>query len=495
MDYHLTASRLFPDGGFIDDAKISVFMAETSNNGYCIADDEFVANTKMSFQWRLNSSDPVREIAATSTTITVPANTFPSEGSFQARLKVTDALGYTTYTDWYTYTTIDETPTATPVSPKNTVETDSAPVTFTWQHLIPTGAEQSSAELQWSANLISWNTLTTESGSANTKSVDLSGLPGGTINWRVRTANSDGVFSEWSEPVSFIYIAAPPEPVVSVNPIPMAVISWQALNQQAYEVMLDGISQGIKFGNASSFTVHEPLSDGTHTVSVKVQGAFSLWSPETVVNFTVRNIPGLSVTLTAENGIDALLAWTSAATDAVFYVYRDAKLIGKTRETQFSDRLTAGMHKYSVLAVLSSGYYSRSNTAEAESGSDTLMIADIDGGIWLDISHTPDSNGTQEFSWDLTSSTRHFSGAKLPVIELSEFEDETASYRTSMFRTDDAKEFEKLKGKICIVKSRRREVVVAAMVRLLKTVGNFFVTYDFELQRINWEEILDETGS
>ena len=64
-----------------------------------------------------------------------------------------------------------------------------------------------------------------------------------------------------------------------------------------------------------------------------------------------------------------------------------------------------------------------------------------------------------------------------------------------MFRTDDAKEFEKLKGKICIVKSRRREVVVAAMVRLLKTVGNFFVTYDFELQRINWEEILDETGS
>lgn len=493
--YHITANTLTPANGYIDETKAKQFTWTYTDNGYAAAMAKFVNNSTFTFEWRVGSSGTTHSITGTKSGVTVPANTFPTTGEVQARLKIVDALGYTTYTAWNSYTTTDSPSTATALEPISTIKSDAEPITFRWQHSISTGTAQTAAELQWSSNLTEWNALASESGNANSKTIDLSGLPGGSIYWRVRTANSDGVFSAWSSPVSFIFVAAPPAPIVAVNPVPMSVISWQAQNQQAYEVELDGVSQGIKFGNASSFTVREPLSDGTHTVSVRVQGAFSLWSTAAAVTFNVVNSPGVPITITVNSGIDAFIVWETEATDAVFYVYRDNKLIGKTLDMMFTDRLTAGSHDYSVIAAFPSGYYSKSNTVEAESGSDSVMIADIEGGSWIDISRSPDSNSSQDFSWTLTNSIRHFAGAKLPVIEMSEFEDETATYRTSISSTDDAKAFENLKGKICIVKSRRREVVIAALVRLKKSVENFFITYDFSMQRIHWEEITDETSS
>lgn len=51
-----------------------------------------------------------------------------------------------------------------------------------------------------------------------------------------------------------------------------------------------------------------------------------------------------------------------------------------------------------------------------------------------------------------------------------------------------AEAFEQLKGKVVIVKSRAKEVVVGAITQLEKIAGDFFITYDFTIQRINWED-------
>lgn len=488
-------SDLNPSAGFINEKTANVFTWILNLAHPTTYVKELTLACSYELQWRPQNGS-WQTIPASAGRATVPASTFSSANDLiEVRAVVENPAGVREYSAVATISLEDAISTAISLEPISTIKSDAEPITFRWQHSISTGTAQTAAELQWSSNLTEWNALASESGNANSKTIDLSGLPGGSIYWRVRTANSDGVFSAWSSPVSFIFVAAPPAPIVAVNPVPMSVISWQAQNQQAYEVELDGVSQGIKFGNASSFTVCEPLSDGTHTVSVRVQGAFSLWSTAATVTFNVVNSPGASVTASAMSGIDAFIVWETEATDAVFYVYRDNKLIGKTRDSQFTDRLTAGSHDYSVIAAFPSGYYSKSNTSEAESGSDSVMIADIEGGSWIDISRSPDSNSSQDFSWTLTNSIRHFAGAKLPVIEMSEFEDETAAYRTSISNTDDAKAFENLKGKICIVKSRRREVVIAALVRLKKSVENFFITYDFSMQRIHWEEITDETSS
>ena len=490
----ITPNNISPAGGYVDDrvSKAFVWSYKLSAD---IADPEgYLAASRFVFEWK-NASGTTRTIAATPSGVTIPANTFPATGDFQARVVITDPEGRVSSSSWATYTTTEAIPTATATAPVNTVENDVDPVKFRWQHKISTGTEQTAAELQYSTDNINWYSLGSVSGNAASLDVKLSDIPAGTVYWRVRTANTDNAFSEWSAAKSFVLVAAPPTPIISVDPVPLTTISWQADVQQAYRLTIDGAVHSAQFGPASSYTVREPLTDGVHTASVEVQGTFGLWSAPAELVFTIKNSPGALVTLAAENGIDAFLTWTNAATDAVFFVYRDGQLISKTRKTQMIDRLAAGNHEYFVLAVMPNGYYSRSNTAEAESGSDTLVIADIAGGSYLDISHTPDSNGTQDFSWRRTHTLRHFSGAKLPVIELSEFEDETASYRTAMFSTDDAKAFEKLKGKICIVKSRRREAVVAAMVRLQKIIGNFFVTYDFEMQRIEWEDFIDDTYS
>lgn len=493
-DYHITADSVAPSSGYIDETRAKQFTWTYTDNGAAYAEAEFVNNSVFTFEWRVGSSGTTHSITGTKSGVTVPANTFPTTGEVQARLKIVDALGYTTYTAWNSYTTTDSTSTATALEPISTVETDTEPVTFRWQHSISTGTAQAAAELQYSTDNVSWSALGSVSGSAQSAAISLTGLPAGLVYWRVRTANTDGIYSAWSEPVSFVLVAAPATPVISVDTVPMSVISWQAAVQQAYRVTIDGESMGVKFGNASSYAVKSPLADGEHTASVEVQGAFGLWSAPATVTFTVANVPGDGITLTAESGIDAFLSWQTDAETQNIFIFRDNVLIGRAGANGFIDRLTAGEHEYYVLNVFANGNYSKSNTVNATSGSCHPVMADINTGEWLELNLSPNSDTTQRFNWSKTSVVRHVSGAAYPVIELSAYEDKYASYIVAFKDMASAAAFEALKGKVVIVKSRSKEVVIGAITQLEKIAGDFFITYDFTIQRINWEDYNEQNA-
>ena len=489
----ITPRNFNPTGGYIDDSKEKPFTWAYKLSYDIIDETGYLAASSFALEWQPEGGS-IRTIAATASGVTVPANTFPATGSFTARVKITDPEGRVTYSDWATYTTTEATPsTPTATAPKSTVETAVEPVVFKWQHKIGTDTPQSAAELQYSTDKTTWKPLADVTGPSQSLAVSLENMNAGEIYWRVRTANTDGVFSTWSGIVSFILIAAPPTPIISVDPVPLATISWQATVQQAYRLTIDGDIHAVKFGNASSYTFREPLADGQHTVSVEVQGAYGLWSAPAEAVFTINNHPGGDIILEAESGIDAVLSWQTDDPQDIL-VYRDGVLIGRASDNGFTDRLAAGEHEYQVINLLPNGNYSRSNTVKATSGSCVPVISEITGSDWLPLNLSANSNQQQVFNWTRTNILRHVSGAVYPVLELSPYEDKEAGYSVAFKDKASAAAFEKLRGKVCIIKSRADEVMVGAITELEKLTSNFFISYNFTLQRIHWEDFTDDSN-
>ena len=494
-DIDIAANEIAPAGGFVDDRRATNFTWGYTVNDFTLFEPEFVAACQFSLEWRTSAGATTHSITGTKSGCTVPANTFPTTGTFQARLAIRTPSSNYVYSSWRDFTTTEPTSTAIPVSPSDGIESDAAPVQFTWRHVTAAGTAQTGAQLQWSTNQSTWNTLATINDDAQTASISLSGKPAGTLYWRVRTKNGDGTYGEWSAPASFVFVAAPPTPVISVNPLPLTVVNWQAEEQQAYRVYIDGVDYGVRFGNASSFTVPNPIPDGEHVARVLVQGGLGLWSSPASAAFNVTNVPGDDIQITAQDGIDTQITWSQVSNVMFYIVYRDGKPIGKTAANVFTDRYAAGEHEYYVEAILNNGNYSKSATANARSGNGKTVICDVNNDEWLELLLTDSGDNQQRFNYSKQITSRHVTGAEYPIIEMSEYIDRYSSYAVAFKCKHEAARFEALRGKVVILKSRADELTIGAITALEKTVGNFYMTYSFSIQRIYWEDFIDDTNS
>lgn len=347
-----TSAAINPASGFIQEKSSKVFTFSYNRSATDFS-DLFLSKSTFALEWKTGSS-ATATVAGNSSSVTVPANTFPQTGTFQARAKLTTPNGVTTYSSWNTYSTDEPLSTATAVSPSNSVESDDEDVLFEWRHYNSAGTAQNGATLQWSTDGTTWQTLSTISGSSQSARISMQGKPAGTIYWRVATRNSDNVLGGYSAAVSFVFIAAPAPPAVSVNPWPRARIQWQSAEQQAYRITVDGVEEITAFGNATAYTLLEALPDGEHTVTVSVQGQFGLWSAPAAATFTVQNIETPEVILTGKSGIDNVLVWDDTDTYAFsrrYDIYRDGELIaivetmGNAQGARFVDNTrTANTH-------------------------------------------------------------------------------------------------------------------------------------------------------
>ena len=141
-------------------------------------------------------------------------------------------------------------PSAVALSPNGEVVDNRASTIFRWSHIITTGTAQTKADLQISADRQTWTDLATVTGEDQTYTAPANTLGSGTKFWRVRTYNTDGVASEWSDAAQFICVGAPAAPAVSIkSQSPRPVIGWQSSEQLAYQVEIDGVySSGTYIG-------------------------------------------------------------------------------------------------------------------------------------------------------------------------------------------------------------------------------------------------------
>ena len=303
----------------------------------------------------------------------------------------------------------------------------------------------------------------------------------------------DSVAGPWSAPdsgwYSFICVNAPDPPDgLEATSVPRTTISWQASGQEAYEIQIDGETVRQAFGaDVYSWQVEEPMSEGEHTIGVRVQGVYGLWSQWSEITIRVGGPTG-SISLTGNFGTDAWLTPTgSLSTDTVRY-YRDGELIGTAPgDVSFIDRRALGIHSYFARIFLAGGEYSQTNTVTGTMATNVKLIAPLDDltSGWLELRLSEQSNGQEEFRWSRNQSLQHVAGAVWPQLERAPYEDLTGTYDVAFKDLQSAQAFEALRGRVVILKSRDENVVIGMLAALAKRTTLFYTSYTFTLQQIH----------
>lgn len=492
-DYHLLADSLSPSGGFVDNTKDFAFSFKTKTNGYIIETKAFENESSFALEWRVDSGSEVKTVAGSASGVSIPAYTFPNTGTFQARLKIIDALGYESYSAWQTYSTDDAIPTATALSPINSIIGRESAVKFSWSHSISTGTPQSKAEIQYSRDGITWADYATVTGSAQETTLSTEQFYSGIFYWRVRTYNSDNVPGSWSSAVSFYLIAPPQTPIVSTNEKPIATVSWQTDDQQAFQFQVVGVfDSDIRFGSDKTFRLPVILPDGDYTVRVRVQNDLGMWSEWGEAPLRVRNVPGEPINLNVQlRGYDAELIWNSADSYERYIVYRNDKAVAVVDSNSYIDPMAHGETTWRVAGLLAgSGYYTMSDTSAASLGVSGVGLRDFEGGEWLHLEKTQNQYAEQVFTFQRSVTYRHFAGASLPVAELGEDCERTVAFTAAITDRAELAALEAMQGKQVICKTGE-ELVVGILDKVTRTRGIFFDSFEITLRGIHFEEAVE----
>lgn len=466
----------------------------TTQSGLCYAE---VYQTGISVIWRDVGSTSEQEIQmanGAAQQLVIPAGTFSGKSQVQIRPKITSNNGQTSAADaWLTITLQDEKSTAVPISPVNDIIDKNADAVFRWAHVITTGTPQTKAELQISDNGTVWTALATVTGADTYYTVAAGSIETGTHFWRVRTYNGDGVASDWSSAAEFICVGTPDAPVVLVqSSTPRPSVSWQTTEQQAYQVEIVGVyASGTRFGTGKTWTAPFYLEDGSYTVRVRVQNEYGFWSPWGTAALPVTNVPGGTITLTAEGGIEAALSWTPGSFD-YYLVYRNGVAIAKVTEPSYTDAASIGGVRYQVRGCYdNSDNYSLSEAVEVTVSTDKVRLYDMERGEWLHFLYDSSAHRSTGLSLSQDIQYVQLSGHTYPVAERSEFK--SRALRITCVCADDAERqsLRALLGHLTCCKTPEGNMTIGYPASISESSDDFFSTYSFTIEQIDRKEEID----
>lgn len=494
----IKADNLSPSAGaFVNRAQKNTFTwdaeDDTDLTQVCFAE---VKQTAAVFEWRVKNASTSKTISVSgsTTSCTVPANTFPS-GTLEWRVKVTANSGTTTTSAWQEITTTDVTPTAKPVSPSGIVIDATIVNRFSWKHIISTGTPQSKADLQWSADGTTWNTLVTVTGENQYYDVPANKFTSGTKYWRVRTYNTDGTPSEWSDKAEFIAINAPSAPSIVIQSTgPRPRITWQTSEQEAYQLTLSsGYASGTVYGTEKAWRSPVYLADGRYTIRVRVQNKYGMWSEWSAAALPVSHTEGEAITLSVDAAHEAALTWQTAGSYDFYLIERDGVAIARTAQKQYVDHTSIGSVTYRVRGCYAdSDNYGVSNSDTAEILPETNMICDLETGVWLEMRLSETQPRTNRTSFSAGVSTVHLAGLAYPIEERSEQRDRALSVACAWPHAQRAAALalEALVGRLVCLKDRYGNMAIGSLPSLESNCDEFMRRYSFTISHTNRKEAI-----
>ena len=451
-----------------------------------------VPQTAATFRWRAGSSGTVHEIsvAGSAKSLTVPGGTFTAD-EIQWQVVATAEGGYTVTSDWATLSTVEVTSTAKNLSPQSTVVDGEADTLFQWAHIIETNTAQTKADLQKSADGSTWETLATVTG-AETQWL----CPAGTLTtavkyWRVRTYNTDSVAGEWSEAAQIVVIAAPSTPAIQIKSTgPRPSISWQTSEQEAYQVELDGVlSGGTHYGTEKTWTSPAYLTDGSHTVRVRVQNQYGMWSDWGAAALPVTNTPGASITLTVQASSVADLNWQTSGSYDFYLVYRNGKPIAKLTQTQYTDELSSGSTTYQVRGCYAdSSNYGLSTAATVDVRAEVHQVSDLDTGLTLLLPYSDSQHRQTARTVSRQVELLQLSGAYYPVAVEVDSGTDALSITAALTDEGQVRQLMNLVGKLVCAKTPQGDMVIGYITSLPKQHDGFLNVFNFTVEQIDYDD-------
>lgn len=491
-DVTATLSGMSPASGYVPKGSANVFSWALTRSGACL---EEVKATSTIFRWRAGSSGTINTIACgTEQKVTVPAGTFTTN-DIQWSVSVTLNTGETVTSDWIALSTAEAAPSAKPTSPVGVVIDATIANRFSWQHIISTGTPQSKADLQWSADGTTWNTLATVTGENQYYDVPANTFTSGTKYWRVRTYNTDGTASAWSDKAEFIAINAPSAPSIVIQSTgPRPRITWQTSEQEAYQLTLSsGYASGTVYGTEKDWRSPVYLADGSYTVRVRVQNKYGMWSEWSAAALPISHTEGEAINLTATAGHEAALNWQTAGSYDFYLVERDGVAIARTVQKQYIDHTSIGSVTYRVRGCYAdSDNYGVSNSDTAEILPETNMICDLETGVWIEMRLSETQLRTNLTSFSAGVSTVHLAGLAYPVEERSEQRDRALSVACAWPHAQRAAALalEALVGRLVCLKDRYGNMVIGSLPSLESNCDEFMRRYSFTISHTNREEAI-----
>ena len=488
----LTLRETSPTSGTIIKTQDNTFtwrVAEDSDN-QCAPKLEQASAV---FRWRSGTSGTIHTISISGSTqsVTVPANTFAGTTSIQWQVAVTANSGVVTTSNWMTLSTADATPTAAPLSPVDTVIDGSKDVLFRWQHSISTGTAQSKADIQKSTDGQTWTTLATITGAEKQWTCPAGTLTSSIKYWRVRTYNADGVAGAWSDAAQIVVIAAPTAPSIQIKSTgPRPSISWQTSEQEAYQVELDGkLSGGTHYGTEKTWTSPAYLADGSHTVRVRVQNQYGMWSDWGAAALPVTNTPGSAITLSVQASSVADLSWQTSGSYDFYLVYRNGKPIAKLTQTQYTDELSSGGTTYQVRGCYAdSSNYGLSAAVTVDVRADVHMVSDLDTGQTLRLPYSDSQHRQTTRTLSRQVELLQLSGAYYPVAVEVDAGTDTLSITAALIDEGDIKQLMGLVGKLVCAKTPQGDMVIGYITSLPKQHDGFLNVFSFMVEQIDYDD-------
>lgn len=466
---------------------------------YFAAEGGSIPQASAKLYWKVSSGSTYTEVSASGSTqsITIPANTFPVATTIDWYISGIDVGGTSSTSDVYTFSTTAARVFAIVKSPINSGVDGSAPITFKWTFRTADGYPPSRVILQWKLPIEDeqhWHDIIDTTDPITEYTVDADTFQSGETNWRVMAYNVDGILSSPTT-ASFICIIAPEITSVSATAVPFSTVSWQAAEQEAFQIEIDGTLYGPYFGAEKNYTLPEYLSDGVHTIGVRVLGRVDIWSNWAYTSVSVQNIPEGEITLQVLADTDVELNWEADSTETDFLIYRDGVLIGHTNRNSFTDRLTLGWHDYRVINRLESGNFDFSETVSRKTCVDYLYFESPDGTTAVNVNHSLKESSDPSYGNEREVYFNKYTGHVLPVATLSEFITSTVNCSVVFLYTEEEahQKFVRLLGNVVIVKSSDGECYVAVISSWNKTAKKtYYTAYNLTLQKIDWGDYVDD---
>lgn len=459
----------------------------------------------VSVVWKNGTGGVENTITASDNEQTIlPANSASISEDVYWCVEVTSSNGVANRSDWAVILKDDALSTPECDFPNGVMIEGNIENNFYWRHIIATGSSQTKAELEYSTDGSTWAALQNVIGSEQSATIPADTFAKGNYYWRVRTANANEIFGEWSKLAAFSVIGKPSKPTLNATTNVRPTLTWRSDEQQAFRVrcLTSGFDSGIIYGKAQSWKSTELLS-GAQTFSLTVQNEYGKWSDEAVASvFIINSEEGADATLDfGQTEVATYFTASSANVYPTVLLYRDGVCVQKITENlenvvTFVDFESVGLHTFKVLFYNNVDGFTETNVLNIDITFKTPSIVDVETSAEATLDSlilSTDSSQTRVVgSTQMQSvSSVYLNGYVYPIERVSKYKGRSATVSCA-FKSSDFEKIEWIEarvGKTVCLKISPNVSVTGRLASLPRERDEFITAYTLTVSETHREAV------